>query len=207
MLHLSSSLRGFALMAGLIVTIGAQNAFVLRQGLRREHVGAVVAFCVLADAALTAAGVAGAGAALGGMPGLARALALGGAAFLGWYGVEALRRAVRPGALRGGDDPAALSLRTALGRAAAFTLLNPHVYIDTVMLAGSVGAAEPDGGGGPSFVLGAGAASALWFVGLGYGARLLAPVFARPAAWRVLDGTVAALMAALCLVLLREGLA
>jgi L-lysine exporter family protein LysE/ArgO len=187
---------GFALSAALIVAIGAQNAFVLRQGLRREHVGPVVLFCVAADALLMAAGVTGLGAALGHVPGLVLALTLGGAAFLAWYGLAALRRAARPGMLLAGEGQAVPSLGAALGRAAGFTLLNPHVYLDTVLLVGSVGAAQP-AGTQPSFVAGAGLASAAWFAALGYGARLLAPLFARPAAWRVLDAVVGATMLAL----------
>ena len=202
MLFLTPFTDGFAVMASLIVAVGAQNTFVLRQGLRREHVGAVVLFCIAADVLLMSAGVAGLGAALGRVPGLAPALTLGGAAFLVWYGWGALRRAARPGALapeRGGE---AVPLGTALGRAAGFTLLNPHVYLDTVLLLGAIGAAQP-AGMRPSFAVGAGLASAAWFTALGYGARLLAPVFARAAAWRVLDGAVGLTMMALAAGLLR----
>ncbi|WP_237214452.1 LysE/ArgO family amino acid transporter [Falsiroseomonas oryziterrae] len=196
MTDLPAFLSGFALSAALIVAIGAQNAFVLRQGLRREHVGPVVAFCALADVTLMAAGVAGLGALLDATPALTHALALGGAAFLGWYGLGALRRAWRPSAGLSGDPRGeALTLRAALLRTAGFTLLNPHVYLDTVLLVGAVGAAQPGGQG--AFVGGAGLASALWFAALGYGARLLAPLFARPVAWRVLDGVVGVTMLAL----------
>lgn len=199
-------LNGFALSAALIVAIGAQNAFVLRQGLRREHVGPVVAFCALADVTLMAAGVAGLGAALDRVPGLAAALTLGGALFLGWYGISALRRAARPAkGLDAEGRGEALSLGAALARTAGFTLLNPHVYLDTVLLVGVVGAAQPSGGQ-PAFVAGAGLASALWFALLGYGARLLAPLFRRPAAWRVLDGLVGATMLALAAGLVAHGL-
>lgn len=189
-------LTGFALSLGLIVAIGAQNAFVLRQGLRREHVGAVVAFCALVDLALIAAGVAGLGAVLGRAPTLVNVLSLGGAVFLGWYGVSALRRALHPERLVAENGGAALSLAGALARVAGFTLLNPHVYLDTVLLVGSVGAAQPTGTQLP-FVAGAGLASMAWFAALGYGARLLAPLFARPIAWRVLDLIVGVIMLAL----------
>jgi L-lysine exporter family protein LysE/ArgO len=199
-------LSGFALSAALIVAIGAQNAFVLRQGLRREHVGPIVLFCALADIALMSAGVAGLGATLERLPGLTACLALGGAGFLTWYGAGALRRAVHPpgglAADRGGE---ALSLGAALARTAGFTLLNPHVYLDTVLLVGAVGATQPPAGQ-PVFVAGAGSASALWFAALGYGARLLTPLFARPAAWRVLDGIVGATMLAIAAGLLVHGL-
>jgi L-lysine exporter family protein LysE/ArgO len=188
-------LSGFVLSLGLIVAIGAQNAFVLRQGLRREHVGAVVAFCAAADFALMGAGIAGLGAAIGAAPGLAALMAAGGAAFLLWQGLAAWARAARPARLvaAGGG---AVTLGAALGQVAGFTFLNPHVWLDTVLLVGSVGAAQPEGARG-AFLLGAGAASLMWFASLGYGARLLAPLFARPLAWRVLDGAIGAVMIAL----------
>ena len=187
---------GFALAAALIVAIGAQNAFVLRQGLRRQHVGPVVLFCAGADAILMTAGVAGLGAALGQAPRLVAALTLGGAAFLAWYGLAALGRAARPGALLAAEGRQDLSLGAVLWRAACFTLLNPHVYIDTVLLVGAVGTAQA-AGARPSFLAGASLASASWFAALGYGARLLAPLFARPAAWRALDALVGLVMLAL----------
>ncbi|MFN8720166.1 MAG: LysE/ArgO family amino acid transporter [Rhodospirillales bacterium] len=193
---LVAALNGLALSAALIVAIGAQNAFVLRQGLLRRHVGPVVLFCATADAILIAAGVAGIGSLLERLPGLAPALTLGGAAFLLWYGAGALRRALRPGVLVAGPADADGTLAATLARTAAFTLLNPHVYLDTVLLVGSVGAAQPEGTR-VAFVAGAAVASALWFAALGFGARLLAPLFARRAAWRVLDGAVGATMLAL----------
>jgi L-lysine exporter family protein LysE/ArgO len=199
-------LNGFFLSAALIVAIGAQNAFVLRQGLRREHVGPIVAFCALADVALMAAGVAGLGAALDRLPGLTTALTLGGALFLGWYGLSALRRATRSAdALTAEASGEALTLGAALARTAGFTLLNPHVYLDTVLLVGAVGAAQPPGGQA-AFVGGAGLASALWFAMLGYGARLLAPLFRRPSAWRVLDALVGVTMLALAATLVAHGI-
>ena len=203
MTQLTPLFTGFALSLGLIVAIGAQNAFVLRQGLRREHVALVVAFCAICDLALIAAGVAGLGAVLGQAPRLVTFLSLGGAVFLGWYGVSALRRALHPERLEAGPGGATLTRAGALARVAGFTLLNPHVYLDTVLLVGSVGAAQP-AGAHLAFVLGAGLASALWFTALGYGARLLAPVFARPAAWRVLDLLVGLIMLALAAGLVRH---
>eukprot|EP01032_Pedospumella_encystans_P011808 gene11808-13703_t len=131
--------QGLFLSLGLIVAIGAQNAFVLRQGLRREHVGSVVAFCAVADAVLITAGVLGMAQALGDRPMLARGLALGGAAFLAVYGWRALRRARQASALDVTSMGQGLSLGAALAQAAAFTLLNPHVYLDTVLLVGSIG--------------------------------------------------------------------
>jgi L-lysine exporter family protein LysE/ArgO len=194
-MHMASSfLGGFMLGAVLIVAIGAQNAFVLRQGLRREHVGLVVAFCIGADVALMTAGVAGLGTVLGASPLLARGLALAGAAYLAAFGLAALRRAARSeAALLAGVVTPALSAGGALVAVAGFTLLNPHVWLDTVVLLGTVGAAQPPALR-PTFLAGAWTASAAWFLALGYGARLLAPIFARPAAWRALDAAIGAVM-------------
>jgi L-lysine exporter family protein LysE/ArgO len=198
-------LQGLTLGLGLIVAIGSQNAFVLRQGLRREHVGAIVLFCAVADAALIAAGVLGMSRALGQRPMLASALALGGAIFLAVYGWQALRRARRPQQLRAAEGGAGLGLAAILAQAAAFTLLNPHVYLDTVLLVGSSGAQQPGALRG-WFIVGASAASLLWFASLGYGARWLAPWFARPRAWQVLDGLIGVTMFVLSALLLRHAL-
>ncbi|QSR18738.1 LysE/ArgO family amino acid transporter [Novosphingobium sp. KA1] len=197
-------LSGFALSAALIIAIGAQNLFVLRQGLRREHVGAIVLFCAAADSILIAAGVAGVGAFLSALPQLTRALSLGGAAFLGWYGVAALRRMAAPGSVNvtGGGT---VTLGRALAATAGFTFLNPHVYIDTVLLMGAAGATQPLALR-PVFVAGAASASVLWFSALGYGARLLIPLFGRPAAWRVLDAVVGATMLTLAASLIARAL-
>jgi L-lysine exporter family protein LysE/ArgO len=195
--------QGLVLSLGLIVAIGAQNAFVLRQGLRREHVGAVVVFCALADALLITAGVLGMAQALGERPGLARVLALVGAAFLAVYGWQALRRARQASRLTVAEGARGLSRRAAVAQAAAFTLLNPHVYLDTVLLVGSIGAQQP-----PSlqgwFVAGASWASLFWFSALGLGARWLAPLFARPRAWQVLDGLIGVTMGVLSALLVRH---
>lgn len=188
----SSWITGFSLGLALIVAIGAQNAFVLRQGLRREHVGTIVLFCAASDALLMSAGVGGLGRLIGAAPALAAALTWGGAAFLVVYGLKALWRARRPGALAAGAD-CGLTRRQALAQAAAFTLLNPHVYLDTVVLVGAVGAQQA-AAARPVFVWGAASASLLWFGALGYGARLLAPLFAQPRAWQVLDLLVGATM-------------
>lgn len=197
--------QGLALSLGLIVAIGAQNAFVLRQGLRREHVGPVVLFCALADAVLIAAGVLGMARALGQHPGLARALALAGAVFLAVYGGLALRRARQAHALQAAAGGDGLGRGAALAQAAAFTLLNPHVYLDTVLLVGSIGAQQPAALRG-WFIAGAGSASLGWFVLLGYGARWLAPWFARPRAWQLLDGLIGVTMFVLSALLLRHAL-
>ena len=179
-------LQGWALSLGLIVAIGAQNAFVLRQGLRREHVASVVFFCALSDALLIAAGVLGMAQALGERPMVAQALALAGAVFLAVYGWQALRRALQQNSLLAHDEGDGLSWSSAMAQAAAFTLLNPHVYLDTVLLVGSIGAQQP-ADLQAWFVAGASSASLLWFCALGFGARWLAPLFAKPRAWQVLD--------------------
>ena len=190
---LVAALSGLGLGLSLIVAIGAQNAFVLRQGLRGEHVLPVVLVCAVSDAVLVVAGVLGAGALLDRVPGLLLVFRFGGAAFLLCYAALAARRALRPGALGAEAGGAGVPVATALATAFALTLLNPHVYLDTVVLLGSI--AQTHGEHRLFFAAGACTASALWFAGLGWGARLLRPLFARPGAWRVLDALVAMVMA------------
>lgn len=196
-------IQGLALSLGLIVAIGAQNAFVLRQGLRREHVGSVVLFCALADAVLIMAGVLGMAQALGDRPHWARALALAGAVFLAWYGWKALMRMRQPDHLQAASGGGGLNRRATVAQAAAFTLLNPHVYLDTVLLVGGVGAQQPAPLQG-WFVAGAAMASASWFSLLGFGARWLAPWFAHPRAWQVLDGLIGLTMWVLSALMVRH---
>jgi L-lysine exporter family protein LysE/ArgO len=199
---MNAFLSGLLLCLSLIVAIGAQNAFVLRQGLRREHVFAVCAICALSDAVLIAAGVAGFGALVTALPWLTPAMRYGGALFLAGYGIRSLIASWRGGQ---GLDPAAnepKSLRTTILTCLAFTWLNPHVYLDTVVLLGSVST----GYAGQRFAFAAGASTSsfLFFPALGYGARLLRPLFARPAAWRVLDAVIGTSMLALALKLALE---
>lgn len=198
--------HGFAMSLVLIVAIGAQNAFVLRQGLRREHVAAVVVFCALGDALLVALGVLGMAQMLQGRPGLAAAMAFAGAAFLGAYGLRSLWRARRPQAAMVGAGRGVASRRAVLTQAAAFTLLNPHVYLDTVLFVGGTGA-QYAGLARACFVAGAALASALWFTALGFGARRLAPWFERPRAWQWVDASIGCTMLLLALLLIRHGLA
>jgi L-lysine exporter family protein LysE/ArgO len=205
MLLISAALSGALLGASLIIAIGAQNAFILRQGLLRSHVFVLCLICALSDAVLIAAGVAGLGTLVSHSPALIAAVTLAGAAFLGSYAVLAFRRALRPQAMQAGGGNG-LSLRAAIAACLAFTFLNPHVYLDTVLLLGSLSA----GYEGPArLAYGAGAASAsfIWFFGLGYGARLLQPVFAKPAAWRVLDVIIGVVMGLLAVSLLFKFLA
>ncbi|MDQ0238608.1 MULTISPECIES: LysE/ArgO family amino acid transporter [Arthrobacter] len=184
----------------LIVAIGAQNAFVLRQGIRGEHIGAVVAVCAISDAVLIAAGVLGTGALLAAAPAAVVVLRYVGAAFLVTYGVMAARRILRPQALvsaePGPSGAGRSGLASALATVMALTWLNPHVYLDTVLLLGSVANAQ---GPGLQWWFGAGAmlGSILWFCSLGFGAKLLRGFFARPASWRILDGGIAVTMVGL----------
>ncbi|MCV2350262.1 LysE/ArgO family amino acid transporter [Paucibacter sp. Y2R2-4] len=201
-----SYLHGLSLGLSLIMAIGAQNAFVLRQGLRREHVLLIVLCCAMADAVLMAAGVYGLAALIGERRWLAQGLTAGGAAFLAIYGLQALRRAAQSGSLQPGQDSAQQSRRQVLLQLAGFTLLNPHVYLDTVLLVGSIGA-QHVGTAKLAFVIGAASGSVLWFAGLGFGARWLAPVFAKPRAWQVLDVLIGLTMLGLAALLLRQLLA
>jgi L-lysine exporter family protein LysE/ArgO len=197
------ALEGFLLGLSLILAIGAQNAFVLRQGLLRQHVFAVCLVCAVSDALLIAAGVAGFGVAVQRVPALPQAMAWLGAAFLLWYGFTRLRAAARGDSLRAAAEGTG-SLRAALTTCLAFTWLNPHVYLDTVVLLGSIAQGHP--GRQWWFAAGAAAGSAGWFAALGYGAALLRPLFARPSAWRVLDAVIALVMLALATSLLLAAL-
>ncbi len=193
---LSALAAGFALGASLIIAIGAQNAFVLRQGLARDHTFAVALTCVLCDVTLIAAGAVGFGGLVARFPTVASVAAWGGAAFLAVYGALSLRSALRPHTLRAEDAPTHgmfASTGSAVTATLAISLLNPHVYLDTVVLLGSVASQYP-AGMRTWFTLGAMVASTVWFFGLAYGARLLEPLFAKPVAWRVLDGAIAGIM-------------
>ncbi|PYB75454.1 LysE/ArgO family amino acid transporter [Rhizobium wuzhouense] len=184
---------GFLLGLSLIVAIGAQNAFILRQGLRREHVLPLVTVCALSDAVLIALGVGGFATILGQITWLDPLMRYAGAAFLLVYALRSLRSALAGGhVLKAGTDTRT-SLRAALLTCLALTWLNPHVYLDTVVLLGSISTRYP--GREAAFALGAMTSSVLFFFSLGYGARLLAPLFAKPVAWRILDGLIAVVMA------------
>ena len=191
------ALAGFATSLALIVAIGSQNAFVLRQGILREHVLALVTFCALSDALLIIAGVAGGGALVQQYPQTLEAARIGGTVFLAAYALFAALRALHPAALLPLDAPG-LSLPAALATCFGFTFLNPHVYLDTVVLLGALASQRAEAGRW-WFAMGAASASLCWFAALGFGARLLRPVFALPLAWRVLDAVIAATMASLAL--------
>lgn len=189
---MTGALTGFLTSLSLILAIGAQNAFVLRQGLLKAHVGPLVLFCGASDALLIGAGVAGFGAVSDAVPWLPTAMALAGAAFLLVYGALRFLAAVRSEyelELRGGSGP----LRATLGTAAAITWLNPHVYLDTLALIGAI-STRFEGQARVAFALGAMAASFAFFATLGYGARLLAPIMRSARAWRILDVGIGVVM-------------
>ena len=198
---LDSLLPGFLTGASLIIAIGAQNAYVLRQGIIRHHITAVVAVCAVSDAVLILAGVSGVGAIVDHADWVIDVVRWLGVAFLLWYAAASLRRAFRPESLgaEAVDTARNETRRRVVGRAMALTWLNPHVYLDTVLLVGSIAATHSgDSTGGLDgrwwFAIGATAASIVWFSGLGYGAGALGPVLSRPRAWQVLELLIAATM-------------
>jgi len=194
-MHASPFLEGFGLGATLIIAIGAQNAFVLRQGLLRRHVFITALICFLCDVTLITLGVAGLGVVIEAAPVLLQIMTWGGAGFLFIYGLRSFRNALKPQSLDTDNfsDKKVLSLRGTVLSVLAFSLLNPHVYLDTVILLGGLGARHP-AAERPSFILGASTASMLWFFGLAYGASLLTPLFRKPITWRVLDVLIGCVM-------------
>ena len=197
---LTALAAGLGLGLSLIIAIGAQNAFVLRQGLRREHVFLVVAVCALSDAVLIAAGIAGLGALIHQVEWALVVVRIAGAIFLGWYGIRAAQRAVKPSALKADEGGVGMSRVAVLGTVLALTWLNPHVYLDTVLLLGSIGGTYGDNRWW--FGLGAVIGSIAWFSALGFGSRALRPLFAKPLAWRVLDVVIAVVMLGLAVSLI-----
>jgi L-lysine exporter family protein LysE/ArgO len=202
--YIAAAVQGFLFGASLIIAIGAQNAFVLRQGLVARHVGPVVAVCALSDAVLISLGAAGMGSLVMASERLFIVLVFAGAAFLVWYGFKAARRMLAPSSLAAAEA-ATGGLGATLLTVALLTWANPHVYLDTVVLLGGVSGLYPPA---PrvAFALGAMLASLTWFTSLGYGARLLQPVFRKPVAWRVLDGLISIVMLGIAAELVVEGL-
>jgi L-lysine exporter family protein LysE/ArgO len=199
---LNAVLAGFALGGGLIVAIGAQNAFVIRQGVLNSHVFWVCLFCSLSDAVLIWGGTYGLGSLLKAAPQLLTVMQYGGAAFLTWYGIKAFLRVLKPDALDESKSTSP-SLSAALAACAAFTWLNPHVYLDTVVLVGSIANARAPGEQAP-FALGASLASFTWFFAIGYGAKALRGPLSKPAVWRTIDAGIAAIMFWLAIKLVLE---
>lgn len=194
-------LQGFLVCGGLIVAIGAQNAHVLRMGLRRQHVAITVAICTLSDALLIGLGIAGMGELLDRWPRAMQIATWGGAAFLFWYGLRSLRSAVSGSGALQAKSVTSTSVRSAVLMVLAFTYLNPHAYLDTIVLIGSIGGRLTPADR-PLFWAGCVFASASWFIALGYGARWLSPLFAKPLSWRVLDALIGMGMGALALSML-----
>ncbi|WP_296058761.1 LysE/ArgO family amino acid transporter [uncultured Amphritea sp.] len=200
----ASFLAGLATSAGLIMAIGAQNAFVLSQGVRREYHWSIAGVCSLLDAVLITAGIAGMGVLIGQSELTLTLISWAGGAFLLWYGANALRSALRSESLNLSANNFS-SLKSALLTTLALSLLNPHVYLDTVVLLGSIGGRYPDE---ERYWFGAGAAlfSFVWFFSLSLGARWLAPLFRKPVSWRILDGLVCLMMWTLAVLLLSGNL-
>ncbi|WP_460467417.1 LysE/ArgO family amino acid transporter [Calidifontibacter terrae] len=186
-------LTGLLTGLGLIVAIGAQNAFVLRQGVHREHVGVVVVICAVSDAVLIALGVAGVGAVVASHPTVLTVLKWLGAAYLVWFAIGAFRSALHPSGLETGVERKSLTVRSVALTALALTYLNPHVYLDTVLMLGNL-ANQHGHSGRWWFAGGAATGSVLWFSGLGFGARAVAPWMARPGVWRALDVVIGCAM-------------
>lgn len=185
-------IKGFATGGGLIVAIGAQNAFVLSQGVRRNHHLAIALICIICDALLISAGVAGFGKAVSASPTLSQLATWAGAAFLFFYGLRSMRSALRGGRLET-SDKMVRTLRAAIITTLAVTLLNPHVYLDTIILMGSV-SSQLHGDSRLFFGVGAVTASTLWFISLSLGGQMLAPLFKKQISWRILDTMVCATM-------------
>lgn len=201
---MSAALAGFLSGLSLIAAIGAQNAFVLRQGLRRQHVGVVVALCAVSDAVLIVLGVAGFSTAAAALPWLVPVMLWGGVAFLTVYGALRFRAALRGGAALAADAGAEVPLARVVLTCLALTWLNPHVYLDTLALLGALSAQYAPQEW--AFGLGAALSSLVFFAALGFGARFLAPVLARPGAWVVVEALIGAVMWAIAASLVRQAL-
>jgi L-lysine exporter family protein LysE/ArgO len=196
---MEAALAGLLTGLSLIVAIGAQNAYVLRLGLARTHVGLAVGICATADALLIVAGVAGLGALARTHDGVLRTIAILGAIYLAWFAIRSFRSALHPEALTPTGEPNRSARRVAV-MVLGLTFLNPHVYLDTVLLLGTVGSTFGDARWW--FALGAALASVAWFTTLGFGARLLSPLMARPITWRILDVAIGVVMSAIAVGLL-----
>lgn len=203
---LTTIFQGFWVSFGLIVAIGAQNAYVLKQGLLKQHIFWVCLVCFLCDFTLLSLGVLGLGSLIGQNKIATLSLAIFGAVFLLWYGFRSFRSAYQGGANLSVDGThSQATLKQTIATTLALTLLNPHVYLDTLVLVGSI--ASPLATTEKyQFLIGAVCASALWFFGLGYGARLLIPLFAKPNTWRVLDGFIGVVMWAIAFSLIKYAL-
>jgi len=190
----SSIIEGFAMGAGLIIAIGAQNAFVLKQGIKGEHRSAIAWICALSDALLIICGIAGMGYVFSSHPAISKTVSIAGAAYLAWFAFRCFRSAVKGESMDlNSGTPASLSLKKTVITTLALTYLNPHVYLDTVVMLGGFGAARSTEIR-PFFALGAVSASFSWFFALAYSGKLLAPLFKKQAAWRILDTVIGFVM-------------
>lgn len=186
-------LKGFGTGGSLIVAIGAQNAFVLSQGVKKNHYLIIPLICTICDGLLIAVGVSGTGAMIAASKNLKTGLGIGGSLFLFFYGFNAFKSAVSGGQMRIEDTPGAYTLGKAVLSTLAVTLLNPHVYLDTMILLGGI-ATQFQAPGHIIFGCGAAIASFVWFFALSLGGKLLAPLFSRPATWQILDAAVGSIM-------------
>jgi L-lysine exporter family protein LysE/ArgO len=197
--------EGLGLGFSLIVAIGAQNAFVLRQGIKKEHALATALVCSLIDAVLITAGALGLGSIIASLPLLLKAVTFFGAAFVGWYGIQAFIRVFRENAITAEPGGEPLTLGKTIATVLTLSLLNPHVYLDTVLLLGGVSSRHPMPGR-LFFVAGASTASIAWFFGISLGAGFLAPLFAKKITWKIFDFTIGVVMAIICVQLVKFGI-
>lgn len=189
-----SIIEGFAMGAGLIIAIGAQNAFVLKQGIKGEHRPVIAWICALSDAILIVSGIAGMGCIFSSHPLVTKAVSMAGAVYLAWFAFKCFRSAFKGESMDiNGEIPAVISLKNTVITTLALTYLNPHVYLDTVVMLGGFGAARPPEIR-PFFAFGAVSASFAWFFTLAYSGRILAPLFKKQAAWRILDTVIGFVM-------------
>ncbi len=206
MIILRSMIEGFAMGAGLIIAIGAQNAFVLKQGIRGEHRMVIASICAFSDALLIALGIAGMGILFSSHPLITKAVSFGGAVYLSWFSFKCFRSAVKGEVLDlNGEVFTSIPLKGAVMTTLALTFLNPHVYLDTVVMLGGFGAARsPEIR--PFFALGAVTASFVWFFALAFSGRFLAPLFKKQTSWRILDSAIGFLMIYITIKLIYYGI-
>jgi len=191
----NSFIQGFLMGAGLIIAIGAQNAFVLKQGIKGEHRSAVALICALSDAVLITAGISGMGYLFTRHPLITKYAAFGGAMYLAWFSFRSFRSALKGESMEiNGNGGSSMKLKTAVITTLALTYLNPHVYLDTVVMLGGYGASRP-AGVRPFFGLGAASASFIWFFSLAFSGKILAPLFRKKISWRILDTAIGLVMA------------
>jgi len=210
--YLPTFIEGFAISIGLLLVIGPQNFYVLRQGLRQRHLFAVTTTSFLSDTVMIALGVLGVGQLFADNPGVAYMLGWGGLAFLLWFALKAVKGVIKPDAMTdarieaSAGDAAGQGVRVAVLHALAFAWLNPWAYLDTMVLIGGVSVRYEADAARVAFMIGATVASACWFYSIGYGAKKAAPLFKKPITWRALDGMIALVMLTVAALLLQHQL-